>query len=236
MGRAPRRGRPRRPVLPVQPRRRQRVPRRVVRARHVRPARGGADDHLRGDDGRPHRPEPHEPRVLRPRRRGVRADRPPPRPGPRRPVPARRRDRPADGRVPRRERDPVRPARGRPGRVPRRAGRRAARAREGFRPLLRPGRRPRRGPAAGARGRRHRTRLRPDPGGPHRPAGRPVLHRRVAGGDPRRQGGVAYGPRSGFALETQGFPDAPNRPEFPTTVLLPGEEFRSVTEFRFSVA
>ncbi|WP_380171270.1 aldose epimerase family protein [Kineococcus sp. DHX-1] len=48
--------------------------------------------------------------------------------------------------------------------------------------------------------------------------------------------GVAYGPRSGFALETQGLPDAPNRPEFPTTVLLPGEEFRSVTEFRFSVA
>jgi aldose 1-epimerase len=47
--------------------------------------------------------------------------------------------------------------------------------------------------------------------------------------------GVPYGPRTGLALETQAFPDAPNRPEFPTTVLLPGEEFRSVTEFRFSV-
>ncbi|MEZ0494138.1 aldose epimerase family protein [Kineococcus sp. TBRC 1896] len=46
--------------------------------------------------------------------------------------------------------------------------------------------------------------------------------------------GTAYGPRAGLALETQAFPDAPNHPEFPTTVLLPGEEFRSVTEFRFT--
>jgi aldose 1-epimerase len=45
--------------------------------------------------------------------------------------------------------------------------------------------------------------------------------------------GATYGPRDGFALETQGFPDAPNRPAFPSTVLQPGEEFRSVTEFRF---
>ena len=45
--------------------------------------------------------------------------------------------------------------------------------------------------------------------------------------------GAAYGPRAGLALETQGFPDAPNHPEFPSTVLREGEEFHSVTEFRF---
>jgi aldose 1-epimerase len=48
--------------------------------------------------------------------------------------------------------------------------------------------------------------------------------------------GTTYGPRSGLALETQGFPDAPNHPEFPTTALRPGEEFRTVTEFRFGTA
>ncbi|WP_369056149.1 aldose epimerase family protein [Kineococcus terrestris] len=48
--------------------------------------------------------------------------------------------------------------------------------------------------------------------------------------------GRAYGPRSGIALETQAFPDAPNRPEFPTTALRPGEEFHAVTELRFSTS
>ena len=38
-----------------------------------------------------------------------------------------------------------------------------------------------------------------------------------------------------LALETQHYPDSPNHPEFPTTVLRPGETFRSVTEYRFSV-
>ncbi|NEE48203.1 galactose-1-epimerase, partial [Streptomyces sp. SID8455] len=37
------------------------------------------------------------------------------------------------------------------------------------------------------------------------------------------------------ALETQHFPDSPNRPEFPSTVLRPGEEFTSRTEYAFSV-
>ncbi|NAZ83436.1 galactose-1-epimerase [Kineococcus sp. R8] len=48
--------------------------------------------------------------------------------------------------------------------------------------------------------------------------------------------GAAYGPRSGLALEAQALPDAPNRPEFPSTLLLEGEEFHSVTEFRFGWA
>jgi len=38
----------------------------------------------------------------------------------------------------------------------------------------------------------------------------------------------------GVALELEHFPDSPNRPEFPSTVLRPGEVFRSTTEWRFS--
>jgi aldose 1-epimerase len=37
----------------------------------------------------------------------------------------------------------------------------------------------------------------------------------------------------GFCLETQHYPDSPNKPEFPTTVLRPGETFRAVTVHRF---
>lgn len=39
----------------------------------------------------------------------------------------------------------------------------------------------------------------------------------------------------GVALETQHFPDTPNKPDFPSTVLRPGEEYRSTTVYRFSV-
>ncbi|WP_037909207.1 aldose epimerase family protein [Actinacidiphila yeochonensis] len=42
-----------------------------------------------------------------------------------------------------------------------------------------------------------------------------------------------YGRYAAVCLETQHFPDAPNHPEYPSTVLRPGEEFRSRTEFRF---
>ena len=37
-----------------------------------------------------------------------------------------------------------------------------------------------------------------------------------------------------LAIETQHFPDSPNKPNFPSTTLRPGETFRSVTEFAFS--
>ena len=46
--------------------------------------------------------------------------------------------------------------------------------------------------------------------------------------------GVSMVRFAGVALETQHFPDSPNHPEFPSTVLRPGETFRSTTEFRFS--
>nr|WP_223185820.1 aldose epimerase family protein [Streptomyces sp. CBMA152] len=43
------------------------------------------------------------------------------------------------------------------------------------------------------------------------------------------------GPRGGVALETQHFPDSPNRPEFPSTVVRPGEVYRSQTVYGFGV-
>jgi aldose 1-epimerase len=47
--------------------------------------------------------------------------------------------------------------------------------------------------------------------------------------------GRRYGPRAGVCLETQHFPDSPNQPRFPSTLLRPGEAYRSRTELRFSV-
>lgn len=46
--------------------------------------------------------------------------------------------------------------------------------------------------------------------------------------------GRLYRQGAGIALETQHFPDSPNQPAFPSTVLRPGETFTSTTVFRFS--
>lgn len=46
----------------------------------------------------------------------------------------------------------------------------------------------------------------------------------------------AYTKRSGFCLETQHYPDSPNQPAFPTTVLKPGEEYKSTTVWKFRLA
>lgn len=48
------------------------------------------------------------------------------------------------------------------------------------------------------------------------------------------RGQTAFGYREGMCLETQHFPDSPNRPEFPSTRLDPGQRFVSRTEFAFS--
>jgi aldose 1-epimerase len=53
-------------------------------------------------------------------------------------------------------------------------------------------------------------------------------------GSAKGKGGKAYGQRAAFCLETQHFPDSPNHPNFPSTVLKPGAVFRSHTVFRFS--
>ena len=47
--------------------------------------------------------------------------------------------------------------------------------------------------------------------------------------------GHLYGPRTGFCLETQHFPDSPNHADFPSTILRPGQEYRSKTVFTFGV-
>jgi aldose 1-epimerase len=47
-------------------------------------------------------------------------------------------------------------------------------------------------------------------------------------------GGRTYRQSDGLCLETQHFPDSPNRSDFPSTVLRPGETFRSTTVHRFS--
>jgi aldose 1-epimerase len=49
------------------------------------------------------------------------------------------------------------------------------------------------------------------------------------------KGGAVYGHRSGFCLETQHFPDSPKQPGFPSTILRPGEEYRSRTVLTFGV-
>jgi aldose 1-epimerase len=46
--------------------------------------------------------------------------------------------------------------------------------------------------------------------------------------------GHVYKRRYGFCLETQHFPDSPNHPDFPNTILRPGETFREKTVFKFS--
>jgi aldose 1-epimerase len=46
--------------------------------------------------------------------------------------------------------------------------------------------------------------------------------------------GHVYKHRYGFCLETQHFPDSPNHPDFPSTILKPGEKFHQTTAFKFS--
>ncbi len=50
---------------------------------------------------------------------------------------------------------------------------------------------------------------------------------------PAKAAGAHLCPFAGLALETQHFPDSPNRPDFPSTVLRPGQVFKSTTEYRF---
>lgn len=50
------------------------------------------------------------------------------------------------------------------------------------------------------------------------------------------KGGQVYTKRTGFCLETQHYPDSPNKPQFPSPVLRPGERYAQTTVFRFGVA
>jgi len=53
-------------------------------------------------------------------------------------------------------------------------------------------------------------------------------------GTVRGKGGQLYGQRTGFCLETQHFPDSPNHASFPSTVLRPGQVYRTTTVFRLT--
>ena len=46
--------------------------------------------------------------------------------------------------------------------------------------------------------------------------------------------GRTYGRHAGLCLETQHFPDSPHHPEFPSTVLMPGDVYRHTTLYRFT--
>ncbi len=53
-------------------------------------------------------------------------------------------------------------------------------------------------------------------------------------GSHKGKGGVAYQFRSGLCFEAQHFPDSPNKPQFPSVVLRPGETYKQTTKYRFS--
>jgi len=54
-------------------------------------------------------------------------------------------------------------------------------------------------------------------------------------GSQKGHGGKPYEYRSGFCLESGHFPDSPNHPGFPSTLLNPGEPFKTRTIYRFAV-
>jgi aldose 1-epimerase len=55
-------------------------------------------------------------------------------------------------------------------------------------------------------------------------------------GSMRGKGALAVPKHAGFCLETQHFPDSVNHPNFPSTILRPGETYRTSTVYRFSIA
>ena len=55
----------------------------------------------------------------------------------------------------------------------------------------------------------------------------------LTGKDHDGKGKAAYGYRSAFCLETQHFPDSPNEPSFPATILKPGEIYHTSTTYKF---
>jgi aldose 1-epimerase len=54
-------------------------------------------------------------------------------------------------------------------------------------------------------------------------------------GSIKGKGGVAYQIHTGFCMEPQHYPDSPNKPQFPTTELKPGQTYKNVIIYKFSV-
>ena len=65
----------------------------------------------------------------------------------------------------------------------------------------------------------------------------PILHLYTANYVDCKSGkdGFCYGENSGFCFETQGYPDAINHPNFPSTILKAGEQYKQLTVFQFSL-
>lgn len=66
----------------------------------------------------------------------------------------------------------------------------------------------------------------------------PAVHLYTANfldGETPGKGGYAYQPRDGFCLETQHYPDSPNKPELPNTILRPGETYTQTTIYKMAV-
>lgn len=51
-------------------------------------------------------------------------------------------------------------------------------------------------------------------------------------GEGEGKSGIRHGKRQGLCFEAQGYPDAPNHPHFPTTILSPNQTYRQITEYR----
>lgn len=55
-------------------------------------------------------------------------------------------------------------------------------------------------------------------------------------GTVKGKGGIVYNPRTAICLETQHYPDSPNKPQWPSTLLRPGEKYESLCIYGFSIA
>ena len=55
-------------------------------------------------------------------------------------------------------------------------------------------------------------------------------------GTVKGKGGIVYNPRTAICLETQHYPDSPNKPQWPSTLLRPGETYESLCIYGFSIA
>ena len=55
------------------------------------------------------------------------------------------------------------------------------------------------------------------------------------GGNLKGKAGKTYVHRGGFCLETQHYPDSPNQPAFPSTILVPDDEYKTSTIYKFSI-
>jgi aldose 1-epimerase len=54
-------------------------------------------------------------------------------------------------------------------------------------------------------------------------------------GKQKGHGGTIFNYRTGLCLESGHYPDSPNHPEFPSTILNPGDTLKTTTIYRFSV-